>query len=57
MAKLRGLRIELDEIAHAILAASHGTLTDAAVTVRGDPEFLYYGLMAKSLGRMRLVSH
>ncbi|KAJ0418299.1 lovastatin nonaketide synthase [Aspergillus carlsbadensis] len=40
MVKLRGLRIELDEVAHAILAASDGTLTDAAVTVRGDPEFL-----------------
>ncbi|KAL4734223.1 lovastatin nonaketide synthase [Aspergillus similis] len=40
MVKLRGLRIELDEVAHAILAASQGTLTDAAVTVRGDPEFL-----------------
>ncbi|KAK2752687.1 putative Hybrid PKS-NRPS biosynthetic cluster [Arachnomyces sp. PD_36] len=40
MVKLRGLRIELDEVAHAILAASQGSLTDAAVTIHGDPEFL-----------------
>lgn len=40
MVKLRGLRIELDEVAHAILVASQGTLTDAAVSIRGDPEFL-----------------
>jgi acyl-coenzyme A synthetase/AMP-(fatty) acid ligase len=38
--KLRGLRINLDETAHAILIAAKGNLTDAIVTVRGSPEFL-----------------
>ncbi|KAL2822454.1 hypothetical protein BJX63DRAFT_427023 [Aspergillus granulosus] len=40
MVKLRGLRIELDEVSHAIMVASQGSLADAAVSVRGDPEFL-----------------
>ncbi|KUJ09018.1 lovastatin nonaketide synthase [Mollisia scopiformis] len=38
--KLRGFRIELNEVANAILQASKGVLSDAIVTVRGQPEFL-----------------
>lgn len=40
--KLRGFRIELDEVAGAIVRASHGTMVDAVVTVRGrrGSEFL-----------------
>jgi aspyridone synthetase (hybrid polyketide synthase/nonribosomal peptide synthetase) len=40
LVKLRGLRIELGEISSTILDASNGALTDAIVTVRGQPEFL-----------------
>lgn len=40
LVKLRGLRIELGEVSRAIVDASHGALTDAIVSVRGDPEFL-----------------
>jgi len=40
LVKLRGLRIELGEIASAILRSSEGAITDAVVSVRGDPEFL-----------------
>jgi acyl-coenzyme A synthetase/AMP-(fatty) acid ligase len=40
MVKLRGLRIELNEVAHVVLAASQGNLADATVAVRGDFEFL-----------------
>lgn len=40
LVKLRGLRIELNEVEEAILQAARGSLTDAIVTVRGDPEFL-----------------
>jgi len=38
--KLRGLRIDLGEIAHAILATAKGTLAGSVVTVRGSPQFL-----------------
>ena len=39
--KLRGLRIDLDEVATAILeAAPTGSLADAMVSVRGEPQFL-----------------
>ena len=38
--KLRGLRIELDDVANTLIQASQGLLLDAIVTVRGDPEFL-----------------
>ena len=40
LVKLRGLRIELDEVANAILIAAKGSLADAVVTIRGEPEFL-----------------
>lgn len=40
LVKLRGLRIELGEVSRAVLNASHGELTDAVVTVRGQPGFL-----------------
>lgn len=41
LVKLRGLRIDLDEVANAILAAVPGnTIADAVVTVRGEPEYL-----------------
>lgn len=38
--KLRGLRIELNEVANSLLQAAKGALADAIVTVRGTPEFL-----------------
>ena len=38
--KLRGLRIELNEVVNVILDAAQGSLADAVVTVRGQPEFL-----------------
>ncbi|KAF1948225.1 acetyl-CoA synthetase-like protein [Byssothecium circinans] len=38
--KLRGLRVDLSEVAYSILSTAKGTLTDAVVTVRGTPEFL-----------------
>lgn len=38
--KLRGLRIELDEVANTLLRTAQGSLSDAIVSVRGDPEFL-----------------
>ena len=38
--KLRGLRIELEEIADNLIQTSEGFLSDAVVSVRGDPEFL-----------------
>ncbi|KAM0720785.1 hypothetical protein Q7P37_003070 [Cladosporium fusiforme] len=41
MVKLRGLRIDLDEVANAILQAmTAGTLSNVVVTVRGDPQYL-----------------
>ena len=40
LVKLRGLRIELNEVAHVILDAAQGSLADVVVTVRGRPEFL-----------------
>ncbi|KAK0725838.1 putative Nonribosomal peptide synthetase 14 [Lasiosphaeris hirsuta] len=36
MVKLRGFRVELDEVASCILETSGGVLTDARVTVRGN---------------------
>ncbi|KAL1962727.1 hypothetical protein VTN77DRAFT_9271 [Rasamsonia byssochlamydoides] len=38
--KIRGLRIELDDVANTILKAGSGLISDAVVTVRGDPAFL-----------------
>ena len=38
--KLRGLRIELDEVANTLIQTSQGLLSEAVVSVRGDPEFL-----------------
>lgn len=38
--KLRGLRIELEEVANALVQNSGGVLSDAVVSVRGEPEFL-----------------
>lgn len=38
--KLRGLRIELQEIESAILQVAPNTISEAIVSVRGDPEFL-----------------
>lgn len=38
--KLRGLRIEPDDVGSTLIEASQGLLVDAVVTVRGDPEFL-----------------
>lgn len=40
MIKLRGLRIDLREVTGAILGAAPNDLADAAVTVRGEPQFL-----------------
>lgn len=38
--KLRGIRIELEDIENSILQASKGAFTDVVCTVRGDPEFV-----------------
>jgi amino acid adenylation domain-containing protein len=38
--KLRGLRIDLNEVTDTILEAAPDELADAAVTVRGEPQFL-----------------
>ncbi|PLB53452.1 lovastatin nonaketide synthase [Aspergillus steynii IBT 23096] len=38
--KLRGLRIELGEVEHAILKAASPALNEVVVSVRGDPELL-----------------
>ncbi|KAI4210919.1 MAG: hypothetical protein LQ351_006238 [Letrouitia transgressa] len=38
--KLRGLRIELEEVSNALIHNSGGVLSDAVVSVRGEPEFL-----------------
>ncbi|KAG6365497.1 hypothetical protein INS49_007108 [Diaporthe citri] len=40
MVKLRGFRVELDEVAVALLQAARGGLSDAVVGVRGNPQFL-----------------
>ncbi|KAE8409526.1 hypothetical protein BDV37DRAFT_78743 [Aspergillus pseudonomiae] len=36
--KLRGVRVELEEIENAILNSAHGVLSDAAVVLRGETE-------------------
>ncbi|XDG06152.1 hypothetical protein ABKA04_005767 [Annulohypoxylon sp. FPYF3050] len=38
--KLRGLRVELDEIANVIVDASRGAISNAAVSLRQSPEIL-----------------
>ncbi|KAK3298364.1 putative hybrid PKS/NRPS enzyme [Chaetomium fimeti] len=38
--KLRGLRIDLDDVASTLVRASRGLVADACVTVQGDPGFL-----------------
>lgn len=38
--KLRGLRIELEEVASTLIQMSEGSFSEAIVSVRGDPEFL-----------------
>ncbi|KAJ5361341.1 polyketide synthetase [Penicillium brevicompactum] len=38
--KLRGLRIELQDIEHAILKAANGLITEVVVTTRGNPTIL-----------------
>ncbi|KAF5973503.1 putative polyketide synthase [Fusarium bulbicola] len=38
--KLRGLRVDLDDVANVMLQQSKGSLEDVVVTVRGDPAFL-----------------
>nr|WNS47916.1 CapA [Capnodium sp. TTI-000886] len=38
--KIRGLRVDLEDIASNMLRASNGSVSDAVVTVRGDPAFL-----------------
>jgi hybrid polyketide synthase / nonribosomal peptide synthetase ACE1 len=46
--KLRGLRIELEDIEKNIVQCSSGMLIDAIVTVRGDPEYIVgYVVFAK----------
>ncbi|ORY71044.1 polyketide synthase 3 [Pseudomassariella vexata] len=48
MIKLRGLRIDLNEVTGAILGAAPNDLADAAVTVRGDPQFLIINITGAS---------
>lgn len=45
--KLRGLRIDLNEVTGAILEAAPDDLADAAVTVRGEPQFLVCHVVSK----------
>lgn len=44
--KLRGLRIDLQEVASAVINASSGELSEAVVTVRGQPQFLVAHVVA-----------
>lgn len=46
--KLRGLRIDLDEVTGAILEAAPDDLADAAATVRGEPQFLVCHVVFKA---------
>ncbi|KAK0373507.1 hypothetical protein CLIM01_09128 [Colletotrichum limetticola] len=38
--KIRGLRVDLEDVSNAIVQESKGEIADAVVTVRGDPAFL-----------------
>lgn len=38
--KLRGLRIELEDVASTLLQAAPGMISEAVITVRGDPQIL-----------------
>ncbi|KAL1985032.1 hypothetical protein VTN96DRAFT_8485 [Rasamsonia emersonii] len=51
--KLRGLRIELQEIESAILQVAPNTISEAIVSVRGDPEFLVAHVVFKNGASMR----
>jgi aspyridone synthetase (hybrid polyketide synthase/nonribosomal peptide synthetase) len=53
LVKLRGLRIELTEVSEALLQAGKGSISDAVVTVRGDPQFLVAHVV--SSGRKHLT--
>lgn len=52
MIKLRGLRIDLREITGAIIGAAPDDLADAAVVVRGDPQFLVCYVVFKPRGHL-----
>ncbi|KAJ2987772.1 hypothetical protein NUW58_g4325 [Xylaria curta] len=56
--KLRGLRIDLNEVVGAILEAAPKDLANAAVSVRGEPEFLVAYVVfkpGKHLGHQQLT--
>ncbi|KAF9888949.1 hypothetical protein FE257_008118 [Aspergillus nanangensis] len=56
--KLRGLRIDLDEVSGAILKAAPDAFADTAVIIRGDPQFLVCYVVfkrGKHLSRQDLV--
>ncbi|KAF4539201.1 Beta-ketoacyl synthase [Lasiodiplodia theobromae] len=55
--KLRGLRIELDDVENALLKAAPAHLSSAVVSVRGDPEMLVAHVVfvpGKTLGSSEL---
>jgi aspyridone synthetase (hybrid polyketide synthase/nonribosomal peptide synthetase) len=56
--KLRGLRVDLREVTGAVLKAAPDDFSDAAVTIRGDPQFLVCHVVlkhGKSLNSQQLV--
>lgn len=56
--KLRGQRIDLNEVSGAVLQAAPDHIANAAVTIRGDPQFLVCHVVfkpGKELGQKQLV--
>ncbi|PSN60130.1 hypothetical protein BS50DRAFT_536013 [Corynespora cassiicola Philippines] len=51
--KLRGFRVDLNEVAKSIVIAAKGAIVDAVVTVRGTPQFLVANVV---LGRRQDTS-
>ena len=46
--KLRGIRIELEEVAHTILQSAPEIISEAVITVRGDPQVLIAHVVLES---------
>lgn len=46
--KLRGLRVDLDDVANTLLQTAPELLSDAVVSVRGDPQFLVAHVVSRS---------
>ncbi|KAH7408173.1 lovastatin nonaketide synthase [Phaeosphaeria sp. MPI-PUGE-AT-0046c] len=54
--KLRGLRIDLEEVASCILKTSQGMVIDAVVTIRGTPEYLVAHVVLAQVSDQHLSS-